>query len=514
MERREFLKTLAVGGAALAAAPLARRVRAAAAAGDRAGLQRRIEHIIVLFQENRSFDHYFGTYRHPRGARVANLLDVEGKVDARFLDLQKNPAGVPYGWLPLPENVPGFDTALLPNLPFHLAPYIPADARVHWDPQHAHFRMLRQMGDGRMDLFVALALARHSKAQEQIRLGDTDAVRLEFEQSRPSGAVLGHYTRADIPFYHRLADEYVLCDHFFQAFAGGSTTNALCLAAARSAQWLQAPATLRGSDTPPLFDLPYDRQGMLINDLPPVQGPTNTDLAILRKAPPPAEQTYPNIGDRLSAAGIGWAWYNEHWDAVKPWALKNAFGPGDGSAVLDTGYLYEAHHNPFQYYPSWQANVRAGHLRDSNDLFADMRLGKLPAVSFVKATAAHDEHPADSTPRWGEQWTGAILRALAASPLWSKTLVVLTYDEGGGLWDHVPPPRVDAYGCGTRIPALLVSAWARRGYVDHRMADSASILKLIETRFGLAPLTARDAAAYDLLDGLDFSVAPRDPAFG
>ncbi len=513
MERREFLKTLALGGAALAAAPLARHAWAAAP-GNRRGLKDKIEHIIVLFQENRSFDHYFGTYRNPRGAAVDNLLDATGQVHARFRDLQVNPAGMPYGYLPLPDNLPGFDTALLPNLPFHIAPYIPADARVPWDPQHAHFRMLKQMHHGRMDLFVALALARHSKASEQIRLGDTDAVRLEFEQSRPSGAVLGHYTRADIPFYHQLADDYVLFDHFFQAFAGGSTANALCLAAARSALWRQAPANLRGQLDPPLFDLPYDRHGVLINDLSPVQGPTSTSLRQLKIAPPPDEQRYANIGDRLNAAGVGWAWYNEHWDAVKPWALKSAFGPGDGSAILDSSYDYTAHHNPFQYYPSWYDNVRAGHMRDSNDLFADLRDGRLPAVSFVKATGAHDEHPADSTPRWGEQWTGAILRALAASPAWSKTLVVLTYDEGGGMWDHVAPPRVDDYGCGTRIPALLVSAYARPGHVDHRMADSASILKLIETRFGLAPLTPRDAGAYDLLDGLDFERTPRAARFG
>jgi phospholipase C len=123
-------------------------------------------------------------------------------------------------------------------------------------------------------------------------------------------------------------------------------------------------------------------------------------------------------------------------------------------------------------------------------------------------------HPANSAPRWGEQWVMGLLRALGDSPLWEKTAVVITYDEGGGFWDHVAPPRPDAYGCGTRIPSLLISPWARRGYVDHRVADTTSVLAMIEARFGLQPLQTRDAAAYNLLEGLDFAQKPRAPSFG
>ena len=100
-----------------------------------------------------------------------------------------------------------------------------------------------------------------------------------------------------------------------------------------------------------------------------MNGPTEVFMGPLDLSPPPDEQTYPNIGDRLDAASLGWAWYNEGWNAVKPWALKNAFGPGDGSVVVDTPALYVSHHNPFQYYPSWFANVKAGHMRDSVGFF-------------------------------------------------------------------------------------------------------------------------------------------------
>ena len=505
LTRRAFLKSLTLtGGAALAG------FEAPARGADLSGLRRRIEHVIVLFQENRSFDHYFGTYRHPRGAPVTGLLDRDGAVDRRFHGLQKNPAGIPYSYLPMPQNILGFDGALFENQPFHLGPYMPPGENLPWDPEHHFFRMFAQVDNGAMDQFVALALKRHHAPFR--RAGERDLQLLD--ESRPSGAVLGYYTREDIPHYHQLADEYVLFDHFFQAMSGGSTCNALYLVAAHSALWRQAPANLRGSFTPPLFDLPYDPHGVLINDLPPLNGPTEADPRALKFSPPPAEQTYPNIGDRLNAAGISWAWYNEGWNAVKPWALKSAFGRDSGSAVVDTSRLYVPHHNPFQFYPSWFDNVRAGHIRDSEDFFADARRGALPSVSFVKAAGAHDEHPADSAPRWGEAWVMSLLRAVAAGPAWDKTAVIITYDEGGGFWDHVAPPRPDAYGCGTRIPALLVSPWSRRGYVDHRIADTTSVLAFIEARFGLKPLQTRDARAYNLLDGLDFTQRAREASFG
>jgi len=511
--RRRFLKSLAASGsAAFLASPLPVPVRAATPAGpDLGGLRDKIEHVVVIFQENRSFDHYFGVYQPPGGGAAAGLLDHDGELDPRFTGLQKNAAGVPYGYLPVPFQVPGFQDALLENRPFHLAPYIPAGHNVPWDPMHHFFRMWVQMDNGAMDRFVALALPGHHALRETGPV--TDPVEMMFAQSTPSGAVLGFYTRDDLPFYHHLADEYVLFDHFFQAMAGGSTGNALYLAAARSAVRRDPPPAMTGTLTPPVFDRGYDQAGIMINDLPPVNGPTEVFMGPLDAGPPPDQQTYPNIGDRLNAASLSWAWYNEGWNAVKPWALKTAFGAGDGSIVVDTPSLYLSHHNPFQYYPSWFGNVKAGHIRDAADFFEDVKTGRLPNVSFVKATGAHDEHPANSAPRWGEEWVASLLKAVGAGPLWAKSAVVVAYDEGGGFWDHVAPPKPDAYGCGTRVPALLVSPWARRGYIDRRTADTTSVLALIEARFGLQPLQQRDAKAYNLLDGFDFSQQPRAPAF-
>src|SRR5579864_879660 len=141
--RRSFLKSLAAAGsAALLGSVFPPLVRAATpAAADMNGLRDNIDHIIVIFQENRSFDHYFGAYQPPGGAAPANLLDAEGQIDARFTGLQKNSAGAPYGALPLPYQLPGFADAQLDNRPFQLARYIAPDANVPWDPSHHFFRM-------------------------------------------------------------------------------------------------------------------------------------------------------------------------------------------------------------------------------------------------------------------------------------------------------------------------------------------------------------------------------------
>lgn len=511
--RRHFLRASGYAAAA-AAAGFAQPAWAQSVGADIQGLREKIDHIVVIYQENRSFDHYFGTYQNPKGGKkVRNLLDAQGKLDARFTGLQKNPEGIPYNYLPVPENIPGFFSAVLENKPFHLAPYIPATENVPWDPSHNFHRMFAQSDQGKMDKFVALALTNPKGMSPALDMFKNDKTFIEFQLSKPSGAVIGYYEREDLPLYHTLADHYVLFDNFFQAMSGGSTGNALYLVAGRSAQWLQAPDKLKIAQKLALTDPAYDEHGILINDLPPLNGPTEANLAKLKIAPPVEEQTYPSIADRLNEAKISWAWYNENWNSVKPWALKTAFGAGDGSAVIDTPDLYVPHHNPFQYYPSWQSNVREGHMRDASDFFEDVKSKTLPKVSFIKATGIHDEHPAESAPLWGQKWVMNILNALGQSPAWSRTAVIIAYDEGGGFWDHVAPPQPDQYGCGTRIPALMISPYARQGYVDSKFADTTSILAFITARFNLKPLHTRDAGAYAMLDGLDFSQVPRAAQF-
>ncbi len=134
-----------------------------------------------------------------------------------------------------------------------------------------------------------------------------------------------------------------------------------------------------------------------------MNGPSETFMGSIDLCPPPDEQTYPNIGSRLDAASLSWAWYNEAWNAVKPWAMKKATGAGDGSVVVDTPEHYLPHHNPFQYYPSRLRQRRGGpHARRRPIFSDDVKTGKPPIrVCFIKATGARDEHPANSAPRLG-----------------------------------------------------------------------------------------------------------------
>ena len=204
----------------------------------------------------------------------------------------------------------------------------------------------------------------------------------------------------------------------------------------------------------------------------------------------------PTIGDRLDAAGVSWRWYAPGWASGAD-AVKNGLLP---------------HHNPFQYMKRIMETPEGrAHIADAADFTAALANGTLPSVSFVKPHALKNAHPNTSTVGAGDHWIGEMMRAIMQSPLWPRVAVVITYDEGGGYFDHVRPPTVDRFGLGTRVPTLVVSPYARRGVIGHGQYDHASILKLIEWRYGLAPLTERDAGASAFLEAFDFSQPPRPP---
>jgi len=173
------------------------------------------------------------------------------------------------------------------------------------------------------------------------------------------------------------------------------------------------------------------------------------------------------------------------------------------------GPLFQFHHQPFIYFANYADGTpaKAEHLKDEQDFLAALAGGRLPAVSFVKPYGLDNEHPGYTDLITGEQHVRALIDAVRASPHWNHTAIVITYDENGGFWDHVAPPVVDRWGPGSRVPAIVISPFARRGYVDHHRYDTTSILALIEHRWGLAPLSTRDAAADPLSGAFDFSQA-------
>jgi phospholipase C len=234
------------------------------------------------------------------------------------------------------------------------------------------------------------------------------------------------------------------------------------------------------------------------NNLTPDGYVVNTSFSVNTPHPSSARpetlipsQTAPTIGDRLSAAGVSWAWYSGGWnDAV----------------AGDPDPLFQFHHQPFVYFASYADGAPGrAHLRDEADFLAALRDGSLPQVSFFKPLGQDNEHPSYTTVARGQQHVAELVQAIQASPVWLDSLIIITYDENGGAWDHVAPPVVDRWGPGARIPAVIVSPFARRGFVDHTGYDTTSILATIEARWHLAPLSSRDASAASLANALDGS---------
>jgi phospholipase C len=191
----------------------------------------------------------------------------------------------------------------------------------------------------------------------------------------------------------------------------------------------------------------------------------------------------PTIVDRLQAAGLDWACYL--------------------ARVPDAGG-YEA----VAFYPERQGDPRAN--RPFAEFLADAAAGRLPAVSWVVPADPLSEHP-PTPPQWGQRFVGLAVRALAASPQWRSSALVLNYDESGGFYDHVPPLRRAGVTYGFRVPCVVVSPYARAGHVSHEALDHASVLALVERTFGLPPLTDRDAAASPLADCFDYDRPNLDP---
>ncbi len=422
-----------------------------------------INHIIVIYQENWSFDSLYGHFPGANG--LANAGMAVRQVD-------KN--GQPYQTLPQPidttQKPPAPDPrfpANLPVLPFDAAQYVPPDQKTG-DLVHRFYQHQYQIDGGKMDKFVAWSDA--------------------------AGLAMSYYDATNLP-EGQLAQQYTLADNFFHAAFGGSFLNH---------QWLICACTPVWTDAPPDIVAQLDANGMMVKDgqVTPDGFVVNTSFTV--NTPHPAtitdptrlvpNQTQPTIGDRLSDKGISWAWYSGGWnDAVA--------GHPDP--------LFQFHHQPFAYFANYADGTpgRAAHLKDEQDFLAALQNGTLPAVSFVKPLGPDNEHPGYATLLAGQQHVADLVRAIQASRYWPDTAIIITYDEFGGRWDHVAPPVVDRWGPAERVPAIIVSPFARRGFVDHTLYDTTSILKTIELRWNLPPLGSRDAAAHDLFAAFDFSQA-------
>jgi phospholipase C len=203
----------------------------------------------------------------------------------------------------------------------------------------------------------------------------------------------------------------------------------------------------------------------------------------------------PTIGERLTDAGVSWAWFSGGWNA----ALAG-----------NPDRTFQFHHQPFVYFAAYadSSTAKREHLLDEADFLRRAADGTLPAVSFLKPLGLVNEHPGYSEIVNSERYVISLIDAVRRGPAWRDAAIIVTYDENGGFWDHVAPPKGDRWGPGTRVPAIVISPFARHGHVDHTIYDTTSILALIEHRFGLQPLSARDANAADMRAAFDFTQRP------
>lgn len=271
------------------------------------------------------------------------------------------------------------------------------------------------------------------------------------------------YTQQDIPNYWAYAQNFTLADQNFSSIHADSFPSHLYTVAAQSGGVISNPDSHGvGCDTPGANVVVIDAQGIVSNQFPCF--------------------SFATIADVLSAAGISWKYYADG---------ESVWNPLDAVASIRQSSL-------------WQNVVPTA------QFLADAASGNLPAVSWMVAPADYMEHPTKSMCN-GENWTVDHLNALMRGPAWGSTAVFLTWDEFGGFYDHTPPPQPDVYGFGPRVPLLIISPYARPGYISHTQYEFSSFLKLVEEHFNLAPLTLRDATANDMLDAFNFAQTPLAP---
>jgi acid phosphatase len=462
---------------------------------------KRVEHIVVIYGENRSFDNLYGNFPGANGLSKATTASTTQ------VDRDGSPmAMLPPVWGGINGAVPQAMTTTITNKSFRIddpAGFNQGYQIVTRDLVHRFYNNQMQIDGGKLDKYAAFSDA--------------------------GGLVMGYYDGSTLPLY-KLAQQYTLADNFFMGSFGGSFLNHFWLVCACTPAYPDAansvakgrlsavnadgvtltlapdsPASALQGTPKYVNDNTLTPDGFAINTMQPPYQPSGNapaaggdarfaDINISNTLPP---QTMKTIGDTLTAKGVTWAWYAGAWNDVS----ANRAG-----IYNNTVPNFQAHHQPFNFFARFAPGTtdRATYLKDYNDMLAAITAGTLPAVSFYKPQGNLNEHPGYTDVASGDQHIADVVAKIQASPLWNSTVIIITYDENGGYWDHVAPPKGDRWGPGTRIPAIVVSPLAKKGFVDSTPYDTTSIIKLITRRFGLEPLPGARAGAGDLVNALDF----------
>ncbi|VAX12025.1 Acid phosphatase [hydrothermal vent metagenome] len=461
-----------------------------------------IKHVIIIFQENVSFDHYFGTY--------PKALNPPG--EPVFIARSDTPA------------INGFNQTLLMHNPNSANPQrLSRSEALTCDQNHNYTAEQLAVHGGLMDKFI------ENTNRESCSAPDISKQNL----------VMDYYDGNTVTALWNYAQNFAMSDNSFSTTFGPSTPGALNLV---SGQTHGAISTQPATDTYGVVNPDATGVGTVIND----PNPTFDDCSP-GKYPTVSMTNNRNIGNLLNAKGVTWGWFQ---GGFKPTAMKNGKAvcgqqqANVGGAMITS---YSPHHAAFQYYKSTSNphhlppvsvakigyNDQANHQYDMVDFWAAVDAHNLPAVSFLKAGKAQDGHAGYSDPLDEQQFIVKTINRLQRTAYWRNTAVIIAYDDSDGWYDHVMPPIInhssdpandaltngscgdvtgdgtymDRCGYGPRQPLLLVSPWAKVNYVDHSITDQTSILRFIEDNWKLGRIgdDSFDAKAGSLENMFDFS---------
>jgi phospholipase C len=294
---------------------------------------------------------------------------------------------------------------------------------------------------------------------------------------------MGYYDDRDIPNYWEYARHFTLCDAFFSSLNGPSFPNHVFTVAAQSGGIIDNVATVKQ-----LEEIRDDPDGF----------------------------SFASMIDLFSKQNISWKYY------VEALEMPAEYKEEIGSNPKLTRYIWTWFPNP-KHFSLWNPLPGFKSIRDNPDrmshlvglkrYYSDLQNGTLPSVCWIVPDVYDSEHPPEgvSPVRQGMWYVTRLINALMKSPYWKDSVVFLTWDDYGGFYDHVPPPMVDAFGYGPRVPAIVISPFAKPGHISHYDYDFTSMLKFIEERYGLGHLTARDGHANDMADCFNFKQDPIQP---
>ena len=400
-----------------------------------AGAIHKIKHVVIIMQENHSFDNYFGTY--PGADGIPGLAGHPGTVPC------------------VPDPRAGHcDT------PYHDDQYTPAGG------PHYQQDAVADVDHGKMDGFIATVESGGSGL-------DTDKLGCTAEAMQPGCVdVMGYHDKTEIPNYWTYAKDFVLQDHMFEPSLAWSLVSHLYMVSGWSAQCSNGydPFTCVADNQFP--ELPASEQN------PTEQQLTGAALGLLTPANPAAAPVYAwtDITYLLDKHHVSWRYYIE--EGTEPDCESGAMTCTPIPQVVTAPSIW----NPLPAFGDVREDNQLSDVVASTELFTDAAKGTLPAVSWVIPSGDDSEH-APASIAAGQEHVTNVINAIMRGPDWDSTAIFLAWDDWGGFYDNVAPPTVDGQGYGLRVPALVISPYARRGYIDHQTLSFDAYLKFIEDDF-------------------------------